>query len=100
MEKNTSKNNTSNSENERVERSGSAMKGKKVIKKGVVVSDIMDKTIVVRVDTLKTHPRYKKKVIVSKKYKVHDEENKYVVGDRVSFVNSRPISKDKTWVVI
>jgi small subunit ribosomal protein S17 len=68
--------------------------------KGVVVSDKMDKTIVVRVDALKLHPRYNKRYQTSKKYKVHDEKGKYKTGDTVEFVACRPISKDKKWRVI
>jgi small subunit ribosomal protein S17 len=67
---------------------------------GVVISDKMDKTIVVRVDRIKVHPRYKKRYTVSKKYKVHDEEKKFRVGDQVRFVECRPLSKDKKWRVI
>lgn len=67
---------------------------------GVVVSDRMDKTIVVRVDTPKLHPKYKKSYKTSAKYKVHDPENQFSVGDTVSFVECRPLSKDKRWRVI
>jgi small subunit ribosomal protein S17 len=63
--------------------------------KGVVVSDVMDKTIVVKVDTLKTHSKYRKQYTSSKKYKVHDETNQYKVGDKVTFKECRPYSKDK-----
>ncbi|HHX58644.1 MAG TPA: 30S ribosomal protein S17 [Candidatus Moranbacteria bacterium] len=75
---------------------------KKVIRqiKGVVVSDKVDKTIVVEVATYKTHKKYLKKYRDSKKYKVHDPENKFKVGERVSFTECRPISKDKRWIVI
>ena len=76
---------------------------KKVIRKkftGVVVSDRMDKTIVVRVELVKTHPKYKKRYISSKRYKVHDEKNQYKVDDKVNFVECRPLSKDKRWRVI
>lgn len=66
---------------------------------GVVVSDKMDKTVVVRVETLKRHPLYHKVVKQVKKYKAHDEDNKCRIGDRVLIVESRPISKEKTWVV-
>lgn len=72
---------------------------KKVIK-GVVVSDKMDKTIVVAVETFKTHPKYLKKYRSTKKYKVHDENNKYKVGDKVEFFSTKPISKDKTFQVL
>ena len=70
------------------------------ILKGTVVSDGMDKTVVVRVSRLKKHPVYKKYVKLSKKYKAHDEENKYLVGDTVQIKESRPVSKDKNWTVI
>ena len=76
---------------------------KKVIRKkfdGVVVSDKQDKTIVVEVDSVKVHPKYKKRYTVSKKYKVHDEKNQYKEGDKVSFTPCRPISKDKKWRVV
>ncbi len=64
-------------------------------KTGKVVSDSMDKTLVVAVESLKTHPKYLKKYRSTKKYKVHDSENKYKVGDVVKFVQCRPLSKDK-----
>ena len=66
---------------------------------GTVVSDKMQKTIVVRVDGVKTHPKYRKQYAVSDKYKVHDEKNEFKIGDRVTFVESRPYSKDKRWRV-
>lgn len=74
-------------------------KFKKVIK-GVVVSDKMDKTIVVAVETFKTHPKYLKKYLSTKKYHVHDEKNKYKVGDKVEFFSTKPISKNKTFQVL
>ncbi len=67
---------------------------------GVVVSDKMDKTVVVRVDRVKIHPKYKKRYTVSKKYHVHDEKKQYREGDKVSFVECRPLSKNKRWRVI
>ena len=67
---------------------------------GRVVSDKMDKTIVVRVDRLSKHPKYKKIYKVFKKYKVHDPQEKYGVGDLVEFIQCRPISKEKKWKVI
>ena len=66
---------------------------------GLVVSDKMQKTIVVKVDRVKTHPKYGKQFIVSKRYKVHDEKNEYKTGDKVVFVECRPLSKDKRWRV-
>ena len=69
-------------------------------KKGTVVSDKMLKTIVVAVSTLKTHPKYRKKFKSTKRYKVHDEENRYKMGDVVEIVPCRPISKDKNYKVV
>ncbi len=76
---------------------------KKVIRKkfsGLVVSDKSDKTILVSVDITKINKKYQKRYVSSKKYKVHDEENRFKTGDKVSFVECRPISKDKKWRVI
>lgn len=67
---------------------------------GTIVSDKSDKTVVVRVERRFTHPLFKKTVRRSKNYKAHDEKNAYKVGDRVSIRESRPISKDKCWVVV
>ncbi len=67
---------------------------------GTVVSDKMAKTIVVRVDRLKTNPKYNKQYRQSRKFKVHDEKKEYKVGDVVRFVETRPLSKDKRWRVI
>lgn len=76
--------------------------GKKIVRKrkGIVVSDKLDKTIVVEVVDYKTHPLYEKKYKSTKKYKVHDEENHFKIGDKVEFIECRPISKDKRWKVI
>lgn len=73
---------------------------KKNILKGVVVGDKMDKTIVVSVSRFVKHPLYGKFYKVSKKYKAHDEENKFKVGDNVEIVETRPISKDKRFKVV
>lgn len=67
---------------------------------GVVVSDKMTKTVVVRVDSKKRHPKYKKAYTVSKKFKAHDENGEYHVGDRVVIEAVRPMSKDKKFKVI
>jgi len=67
---------------------------------GIVVSDKMEKTIVVEVRTKKLHRLYKKYVSRSKKYKVHDEENTANIGDTVRIIESRPISKEKTWRLV
>ncbi|KKT15064.1 MAG: 30S ribosomal protein S17 [Candidatus Yanofskybacteria bacterium GW2011_GWF2_43_596] len=69
------------------------------ILKGVVVSDKMDKTVVIEILRLKKHPKYKKFYKVSKRFKAHDEENKYHVGDNVLIKETKPISKDKKWIV-
>lgn len=70
------------------------------ILKGVVVSDKMTKTVVVKVSSLKKHPKYKKYFKVSQKYKAHDEDNQYHTGDQVLIGETRPMSKEKRWIVI
>ena len=67
---------------------------------GVVVSDKMDKTVVVKVSRFVKHKKYGKYYKVSKKYKAHDPENKYKTGDKVSIVETRPISKEKKFKVL
>ena len=67
---------------------------------GTVVSDKMEKTVVVRVDRRVSHPIYKKTIQKSKKYSAHDEESKFKVGDVVQIVESAPISKTKKWKVV
>lgn len=67
---------------------------------GMVVSDKMDKTVVVKVDIRKRHSKYKKSYTVSKKFKAHDESNTFKVGDRVVIESTRPISKDKKFKVL
>ena len=69
-------------------------------KKGLVVSDKMAKTVVVAVESFKTHPKYNKKYKSTKKYKAHDEEGKYKVGDKVEIIPCKPMSKDKCYKVI
>jgi small subunit ribosomal protein S17 len=68
-------------------------------KKGTVVSNKMAKTIVVAVTEFKTHPKYRKKYKSTKRYKVHDEENKYSVGDVVEIIPTKPMSKGKFYKV-
>lgn len=68
--------------------------------RGVVVSNKMQKTVVVEVNRFVKHPKYGKYMKQSKKYKAHDEENTYKVGDKVSIEETRPISKDKSFKVI
>lgn len=70
------------------------------ILQGVVVSDKQDKTVVVSVERQVMHPVYKKFIKRSKKYAAHDENNQFKVGDIVRIIESRPISKSKTWAVI
>jgi len=72
-------------------------RGRRQERRGVVVSDAMDKTIVVRVDAVKAHPRYKKVVRRSVKFHAHDAENQAKVGDLVRIVETRPLSKTKNW---
>ncbi|MBI4239375.1 30S ribosomal protein S17 [Candidatus Uhrbacteria bacterium] len=67
--------------------------------KGVVVSTAMQKTLVVRVDRIQPHPKYKKRYTTSKRYKVHVERGEYKVGDVVEFYETRPMSKTKRWSV-
>jgi small subunit ribosomal protein S17 len=73
----------------------------KIIKtlRGTVVSDKMQKTVVVAVTRLKMHPKYKKQYKVTMKYKAHDEKGEYHAGDKVVITSIRPMSKDKRWRV-
>jgi len=72
-------------------------RGRRQERRGVVVSDAMDKTIVVKVDTVKAHPKYKKVVRRSAKFHAHDEANTAKIGDLVRIVETRPLSKTKNW---
>jgi small subunit ribosomal protein S17 len=72
-------------------------RGKQKERRGVVVSSAMEKTIVVRVDTVRPHPAYKKVVKRSQKFHAHDEQNAANVGDVVRIVETRPLSKTKSW---
>lgn len=67
---------------------------------GKVIRDCNDKTIVVSIETNRLHPIYGKYLRSTRKYHVHDELNKYKVGDKVNFVSCRPYSKMKAWKVI
>ncbi len=67
---------------------------------GLVTSDKMDKTVVVQVERLVTHPMYKKFIRRRNKFKAHDAQNACKAGDRVLIEESRPLSKDKRWVVV
>jgi small subunit ribosomal protein S17 len=76
-----------------------SQKSKRAVKKGVVLSDKMDKTVVVRVDTAERHPVYGKLVTRAKKYRAHDEANACKAGDVVTITETRPLSKTKRWRV-
>ena len=66
---------------------------------GLVVSDKMDKTVVVAVESRAPHPKYRKIMVRTKRYKVHDEENQCKTGDRVRIQETRPLSRTKRWAV-
>jgi len=67
---------------------------------GVIVSDRMQKTVVVAVSRLVKHPKYKKYYKVTKRYKAHDEKGEYHTGDKVVIQETKPLSKEKRWAVI
>jgi len=73
--------------------------GQQKARNGVVVSDKMDKTVVVLVERLVQHVQYKKYVKQRKKYKAHDPENRCKIGDVVTIVETRPLSREKRWLV-
>jgi len=72
----------------------------KRILEGTIISDKMEKTVVVKVERMKQHPKYKKRYKVFKKYKAHVEGDDFTIGDKVTIMECRAISKDKTWRVI
>ncbi|MEK7480912.1 MAG: 30S ribosomal protein S17 [Patescibacteria group bacterium] len=76
------------------------MKQHKQQLEGIVVSDRMQKTVVVEVTRFKLHPLYHKRMRIRKRYKAHDEENKYHVGDKVIIEATKPLSKEKCWRVL
>ncbi len=80
-----------------IQEKGGTRKGNKKIITGRVVSDKMDKTIVLLITRRKLHPLYKKYITRSKKIKAHDEKNECKIGDRVRVIESRPLSKEKRW---
>jgi len=67
---------------------------------GIVVGDKMAKTVVVKVEHLKEHPKYRRRFRVHKRYKAHDEKSEYHVGDKVVIEETRPLSKDKHWRIV
>lgn len=77
----------------------STEKNKKTLR-GTVVSDAMEKTVVVKVERFVQHPKYKKYYTISKKYHAHDEKNQCKIGDVVEIVETRPLSKKKSFIVI
>lgn len=70
------------------------------VREGIVVSDKMDKTVVVAVKEKAKHPLYKKTINKTKKFKAHDENNECGIGDRVEIAETRPLSKDKNWRIL
>ena len=78
---------------------GPGQRGYRKVREGLVVSDKMDKTVVVVVEERVKHPKYGKVIRRTKKYKVHDDENACGVGDRVRLVETRPLSATKRWRV-
>lgn len=75
-------------------------RGNRKVRTGQVVSDKMDKTIVVAVETFVTHKLYKKQLKKTSKFKAHDENNECRVGDKVKIMETRPLSKDKRWRLV
>ena len=71
--------------------------GERKSREGVVVSDAMQKTRVVKIERVYRHPRYQRVIRMSKKLKAHDEANESLVGDRVLIEETRPMSKEKRW---
>jgi small subunit ribosomal protein S17 len=76
------------------------VRGRRKVRVGTVVSDKMDKTVVVAVETLVKHKLYGKFVKRTKKFKAHDENNECRIGDKVRIMETRPLSKDKRWRVV
>lgn len=75
-------------------------RAKRKVRIGNVVSDKMDKTVVVAVETFVTHPLYKKQMKKTTKFKAHDENNECEIGDVVKIMETRPLSKDKNWRLV
>ena len=76
------------------------MRNERKVKEGIVVSNKMEKTIVVAIETMALHPIYKKGVKKTTKFKAHDEQNVAQVGDKVRIMETRPLSKDKNWRLV
>lgn len=76
------------------------MRNERKVREGIVVSDKMDKTVVVAIETMTLHPIYKKRVKRTMKFKAHDENNVAQVGDKVKVMETRPLSRDKRWRLV
>ena len=76
------------------------MRNDRKVRDGIVVSNKMDKTIVVAIETMALHPIYKKRVKKTTKFKAHDESNVAESGDKVRIMETRPLSKDKRWRLV
>lgn len=76
------------------------MPGLKKTRNGKVTSNKMDKTVVVQVERLVKHPKYKKYIKQRTRFKAHDERNACSVGDEVRIIETRPLSRDKRWAVV
>nr|WP_307774867.1 30S ribosomal protein S17 [uncultured Cetobacterium sp.] len=76
------------------------MRNERKVREGIVVSDKMDKTIVVAIETMVLHPIYKKRVKKTTKFKAHDENNVAQTGDKVRIMETRPLSRDKRWRLV
>ncbi|MGL5174942.1 MAG: 30S ribosomal protein S17 [Cetobacterium sp.] len=76
------------------------MRNERKLREGIVVSDKMDKTIVVAIETMTLHPIYKKRVKKTMKFKAHDENNVAQTGDKVRIMETRPLSRDKRWRLV
>jgi small subunit ribosomal protein S17 len=85
---------------EKTTESGATPRGHRKIRKGTVVSDAPDKTVVVKVERRFAHPLYGKVITRSRKFHAHDENNEYQVGDIVRIQETRPLSKLKRWRVL
>ena len=75
-------------------------RSKRKIREGIVLTDKMDKTIVVRVDRLTKHKRYGRVIRRAAKFKVHDEQNQAKAGDKVRIMETRPLSREKRWRLV
>ena len=75
-------------------------RGRRKTRTGIVVSDKMDKTIVVATETVKAHPLYRKRIKRTTKFKAHDENNDCRIGDTVLIMETRPLSKHKRWRLV